>query len=95
MVSSACDGSAHSIRYLEHVQANITVYYSRRGDLQLHLISPSGTHSTILPRRKLDDDERSGFVNWPFMSVFYWGEDPRGLWELVVENTGSESNRGL
>lgn len=25
-----------------------------------------------------------GFVNWPFTSVHFWGEDPLGAWRLVV-----------
>lgn len=94
LTTNACDKAPESVRYLEHVQAVVTVHYSRRGDLQLHLVSPSGTRSTILPRRKNDDDERQGFIDWPFLSVFCWGEDPRGTWTLIVENTGSPSNKG-
>ncbi|ELT87218.1 hypothetical protein CAPTEDRAFT_194857 [Capitella teleta] len=79
---------------LAHVQAKVTCSYSRRGDLQLHLISPNGTRSTLLPRRK-NDYSYGEFKDWPFMSVFYWGENPTGTWRLLIENTGSMRNTGV
>ena len=62
-----------------------------RGDIQVELLSPSGTRSIILPYRKLDTFPGS-FTNWPFMSVHYWGEDPRGQWMLTVRFRGSTSS---
>ena len=59
-----------------------------RGDIQVELLSPSGTRSIFLPYRKLDTFPGS-FTNWPFMSVHYWGEDPRGQWMLTVRFRGS------
>ena len=91
--TSACGDSDNYIKYLEHVQAKITLSYSRRGDLQIHLVSPNGTRSTLLPRRK--NDYQSGeFKDWPFMSVFFWGEQAVGTWKLEIENTGSRLNTG-
>lgn len=94
METDGCKGSPNSIRHLEHVQAKVTCSYSRRGDLQLHLISPNGTRSTLLPRRK-NDYSYGEFKDWPFMSVFYWGENPTGTWRLLIENTGSMRNTGV
>lgn len=31
---------------------------------------------------------RSGFSNWPFMSVHTWGEAPHGDWQLEIHNEG-------
>ena len=46
---SGCAGQVNSVLYMEHVQAKVTLSYSRRGDIKLNLISPSGTKSTLLP----------------------------------------------
>lgn len=89
-----CEGSGHDIKYLEHVQAKISLHYSRRGDLQIFLVSPSGTRSTLLSPRK-NDYEGQKLRDWPFMSVFYWGENPTGEWTLIIENTGSSLNFGV
>lgn len=91
--TDGCKDSAGEINYLEHVQARISLAYSRRGDLQIHLVSPNGTRSTLLPRRKYDY-QPGEFRNWSFMSVFYWGEQPQGTWTLVLENVGSLPNSG-
>ena len=53
----------------------------------IELTSPSGTMSTLLGQRD-NDYSSSGFINWPFMSVMFWGENPSGEWNLTV-TTGS------
>jgi furin len=58
-----------------------------RGDIQIHLSSPSGTRSTLLALRP-HDSSRNGFHSWPFMSVHYWGESPFGVWTLEIQNEG-------
>ena len=67
-------------------------YYSEvepnRGDIQIELTSPFGTTSILMPYRSRDTFPGS-FTNWPFMSVHYWGEDPRGQWVLTVRFRGA------
>ncbi|XP_013792295.2 furin-like protease 2, partial [Limulus polyphemus] len=75
------------VKFLEHVQAQITLSSTRRGDIHIYLISPMGTKSTLLERRPLDT-YRSGFVNWPFLTVHNWGENPNGEWKLEIHNEG-------
>ncbi|CAI8008660.1 Proprotein convertase subtilisin/kexin type 5 [Geodia barretti] len=77
------------IRYLEHVVVRISVTVPTnvldvgRGDLFINVTSPSGTHSIMLgPRFK--DKEPGGYVDWPFMSVMFWGENPTGQWTLHI-----------
>lgn len=82
--TDACQGSNTEINYLEHVQAVVTLNSTRRGDVTMYLISPTGTRSVILSRRPKDDDPKDGFTNWPFMTTHTWGENPRGKWRLVV-----------
>ena len=71
---------------LEHVVVNITLQHERRGTLEINLISPTGTKSKLLGVRK-NDASSKGFKKWPFMTVFHWGENPRGTWTLEVVNT--------
>ncbi|GAB6032404.1 Uracil phosphoribosyltransferase, synthesizes UMP from uracil, variant 2 [Chamberlinius hualienensis] len=79
--------NCHDVRYLEHVQAKITLTASRRGDIKLYLKSPSGTRSNLLDIRP-NDMSSSGFRSWPFMTVHNWGENPNGLWVLEIHNEG-------
>ncbi|KAL2764134.1 proprotein convertase subtilisin/kexin type 4 isoform 2 precursor, partial [Daubentonia madagascariensis] len=48
---SACVGSRNYIRSLEHVQVQLSLSYSRRGDLEISLTSPMGTRSTLVAIR--------------------------------------------
>jgi furin len=75
------------VNFLEHVQAHLTITSERRGDLQIFLTSPGGTKSTLLAKRP-HDSSRAGFHDWPFLTVFCWGEQPAGTWQLEVQNDG-------
>ena len=81
--------------YVEQVIATMTLKLqgmsqgSGRGDIYITLQSPSATASTLLFKRPYDNDRTNGYSNWPFMSVHFWGEDPRGTWTLVVHYDGS------
>ncbi|XP_050531302.1 neuroendocrine convertase 2 [Daktulosphaira vitifoliae] len=89
--TDACRGTDTHVKYLEHVQAVITLNSTRRGDVELFLTSPMGTRSMILSRRPNDDDRRDGFTKWPFMTTHTWGEYPAGEWTLEVKfNTPKE-----
>lgn len=76
-----------SVRFLEHVQAKVTLTATRRGDIHIYLTSPMGTRSTLLAQRPMDNS-RSGFQKWPFMTVHSWGENPNGVWKIEVHNEG-------
>ncbi|XP_050314686.1 furin-like protease 1, isoforms 1/1-X/2 isoform X1 [Anthonomus grandis grandis] len=78
-----CEG----VEILEHVQAKLTIYAQRRGDLNIQLTSPMGTRVTLLAHRA-HDNSRAGFNYWPFMSVHSWGEYPNGTWQLEIHNDG-------
>ncbi|XP_048771855.2 PC3-like endoprotease variant B isoform X2 [Ostrea edulis] len=79
---------------LEHVQLYIKLQHNRRGDVQIYLTSPSKTVSEMLSTRK-NDDSKDG-IDFTFMSVHKWGENPAGNWEIkVCDNRKSTSeNRG-
>ncbi|XP_008591576.1 PREDICTED: proprotein convertase subtilisin/kexin type 4 [Galeopterus variegatus] len=91
---SACAGSRNYIRSLEHVQVQLSLAYSRRGDLEISLTSPLGTRSTLMAIRPLDVSSQ-GYNNWIFMSTHFWDENPQGLWTLGLENKGYYFNTGM
>ena len=66
--------------------------HPRRGDVQITLMSPSGTESTLLQYRKNDFINDEGYDDWPFMSVHYWGENPVGEWGLNVAFNSSSGS---
>ncbi|XP_031959513.1 neuroendocrine convertase 2 isoform X1 [Corvus cornix cornix] len=95
LTTDACEGKENFVRYLEHVQAVITVNSTRRGDLNINMTSPMGTKSILLSWRPRDDDSKVGFDKWPFMTTHTWGEDPRGTWALEIGFVGSQPQRGV
>lgn len=42
----------------------------------------------VVSRFRSHDNSRSGFNQWPFMSVHTWGESPQGPWQLEIRNEG-------
>nr|XP_020510141.1 proprotein convertase subtilisin/kexin type 6-like [Labrus bergylta] len=77
------------VGYLEHVVVRVLIAHPRRGDLEINLISPSGTRSQLLAKR-LFDSSNEGFRNWEFMTVHFWGERAEGTWTLEIIDTPSK-----
>ncbi|XP_052279623.1 furin-like protease kpc-1 isoform X3 [Dreissena polymorpha] len=90
LYTDGCEGTEYEVKYLEHVQARITLKASRRGDIQIYLTSPMGTRSTLLAKRS-QDNSKEGFNNWAFMTTHNWGELAKGQWVLVIENGARSS----
>ena len=59
-----CDG----LKFIEHIQAHVTLGAAKRGDVQIWLISPKGTRSNLIAKRP-KDYSRAGFNDWPFLTV--------------------------
>ncbi|XP_062815214.1 proprotein convertase subtilisin/kexin type 4 isoform X2 [Anolis carolinensis] len=93
-VTGSCLGESRRIRSLEHVQVQLSLRYSRRGDLAVSLSSPRGTRSVLVDVRP-SDTSRQGYQAWSFMSTHHWDEDPRGTWTLLLENKGDADNTGF
>ncbi|XP_036930390.1 proprotein convertase subtilisin/kexin type 6 isoform X1 [Acanthopagrus latus] len=84
ITTSACsEEPEQQVVYLEHVVVKALIVHPRRGDLEVNLISPSGTRSQLLAKR-LFDSSNEGFRNWEFMTVHFWGERAEGTWTLEV-----------
>ncbi|XP_069784213.1 proprotein convertase subtilisin/kexin type 4-like isoform X2 [Narcine bancroftii] len=90
---NACSGTKNYIGSLEHVEARMSLSYTRRGDLRISLISPSRTRSKLVDVRPYDGSS-NGYRDWTFMTTHCWDEDPKGIWTLEIENKGSSRNTG-
>eukprot|EP00794_Sanderia_malayensis_P007060 gene7061-7854_t len=75
------DTCKNAVKKLEHVVVTVTLKYRKRGDLSIELYSPSKTVSNLLQRRTRDKSS-NGLKNWSFMTVYNWGENPKGTWIL-------------
>jgi kexin len=56
---------------LEHVTIQVWIDHSRRGDVEVELISPNGIKS-VLAKTRSGDEATTGFPGWVFMSVKHW-----------------------
>ncbi|NWT75966.1 PCSK4 convertase, partial [Prunella himalayana] len=92
-ISTDASSCSKSIRSLEHVQVQLSLSYSRRGDLVVALRSPMGTTSTLVTVRPYDTSQ-DGYKDWTFMSTHFWDENPKGIWILQLENRGDAQNTG-
>lgn len=69
---------------VEHVEVTLSITHSYRGDLEIKLISPSGTVSTLASPTLQDDG--NNYSNWTFTSVRHWGESSAGTWQLSIRD---------
>uniref|UniRef100_A0A8D3BP43 P/Homo B domain-containing protein n=1 Tax=Scophthalmus maximus TaxID=52904 RepID=A0A8D3BP43_SCOMX len=90
LTTSGCSEEPEQlVEYMEHVVVKVMIIHPRRGDLEINLISPSGTRSQLLAKR-LFDSSNEGFRNWEFMTVHFWGERAAGTWTLEITDTPSK-----
>ncbi|CAH3150856.1 unnamed protein product [Pocillopora meandrina] len=75
------------IKFLEHVQIRVDLNFSRRGDLLLHLKSPSNTTCPLTRDRFADNFQKfTNLTDWFITTLFHWGENPTGKWELKISD---------
>lgn len=56
---------------LEHITIKVWITHTRRGDVEVELVSPNGVKSILAAKRYQDNDE-TGFPGWQFMTVKHW-----------------------
>jgi kexin len=56
---------------LEHITIKVWIKHTRRGDVEVELISPVGIKSVLASARRLDG-ATTGFVGWTFMTLKHW-----------------------
>lgn len=77
------DGDAY-IKYLEHVEIIVNIWYPIRGALTFYLQSPNNGMRIQLLGSRINDRSTNGFNDWHLMSVATWSENPNGLWILDI-----------
>ncbi|XP_041726968.2 proprotein convertase subtilisin/kexin type 7-like [Coregonus clupeaformis] len=82
---TAADLRQSGMQTLEHVSVTLTLAHSRRGNVEIVLLCPSGMSSLIGARRALDTDT-SGYSDWTFSTVRCWGERAEGQYRLQVSD---------
>lgn len=81
------DNASCDINFLEHVQVEVDLDFSRRGDLYLELKAPSDTTSPLTRRRQFDNIiPIKNLTKWNIMTLFNWGESPKGQWKFKIGN---------
>lgn len=61
----------HNLEDLEHIDVRVWINHSKRGDVEVDIISPNGIQSKLASRRK-HDKSKKGFPGWRFMSLKHW-----------------------
>lgn len=69
---------------VEHVEVALDATHTYRGDLEVELVSPSGTTSVLATRHNDPNDHYDSYV---FTSVRHWDEMSAGLWTLRLRDT--------
>lgn len=83
-LTKSFDFSGQSNLRVEHVEVEVDATHPYVGDLEIALISPSGTRSVFSEYHFDTTDD----LNWTFMSVHHWGEDSNGVWKVEIRDLG-------
>ncbi len=67
---------------IEHVVVNVTALGGRRSDLDINLVSPSGTISRLAESSA--GGAETNISRYPFMTARNWGETSRGVWTVTI-----------
>ncbi|KAI9276293.1 peptidase S8/S53 domain-containing protein, partial [Sporodiniella umbellata] len=78
---------------LEHVTVTVNIQHTKRGDLEILLISPNNVTSQLGTPRK-NDHSAEGLINWTFMSVKHWEENAVGPWTLQIIDARNPEHTG-
>lgn len=76
---------------VEHVEVTVDLTHPRLSDLEIDVISPSGTVSPLLERGATWS---AGTLRWTFMTVWNWGEPAKGDWKVAVRDV-TAGNEGV
>ncbi|KAI7862118.1 peptidase S8/S53 domain-containing protein [Spinellus fusiger] len=84
---------AAGLARLEHITATVNIEHQQRGNLVVSLSSPNKVISELATERP-SDKSTEGIVDWKFMSVKHWEEDPVGDWTLMVYDVSHPEKTG-
>ncbi|KIJ69114.1 hypothetical protein HYDPIDRAFT_79892 [Hydnomerulius pinastri MD-312] len=83
----------HNLEAVEHLTIRVWISHTKRGDVEVELVSPNGVKSVLAAPRS-QDHAKAGFQGWRFMSIKHWGEDPVGEWKIKVSDQSDEKQNG-
>ncbi|SVB19072.1 uncharacterized protein METZ01_LOCUS171926, partial [marine metagenome] len=69
---------------VETTEVTVDIDHTYRGDLDIVLVSPSGTESWLAEGGRSDSGD--DFDDWTFSTVHNWGEQSAGTWTLKVRD---------
>jgi hypothetical protein len=72
---------------VEHVILNLDIEHTNRAELEITLISPSGTSSLVLDNFTGAAGEQNIAYEFPLSTVRCWGEEFSGAWRVRVRDT--------
>ena len=75
------------INSLETVELEVDIDHTNRSNLDIVLVSPSGTESWLA--KKYHDGNGVPDLNWKFSSVHHWDEYSDGTWTLKIRDVVS------
>ena len=87
--------ASYALYYDYYLYYNLFENHTKRGDLEVTITSPSNTVSTLLFKRPYDIVTTEGYLDWPFLSVLHWGENPNGQWTIRIYWTNSNGGSGI
>jgi len=76
---------------VEHIAVVLTINHSCCEELDIKLISPSGTSSTLVQKHFAS----TVYDEWMFSSVRHWGESAEGQWTLEIQDKTSGCSGSL
>jgi kexin len=79
---------------LEHITVKVWISHTRRGDVEVSLLSPAGVKSVLATARTLDS-ANTGFVGWTFMTLKHWYVTLQTLGRIANSWQGREPSRRL
>ncbi|KAG6916650.1 hypothetical protein DXG01_005936 [Tephrocybe rancida] len=85
--------TANNFESLEHINIQVWIDHTRRGDVEVEVVSPKGIKS-ILGKKRSGDEAQTGFPGWVFMTIKHWAEDPVGDWTIKVSDQNSTEEEG-
>eukprot|EP01089_Gocevia_fonbrunei_P012447 TRINITY_DN2951_c0_g1_i2.p1 TRINITY_DN2951_c0_g1~~TRINITY_DN2951_c0_g1_i2.p1 ORF type:complete len:570 (-),score=132.39 TRINITY_DN2951_c0_g1_i2:70-1779(-) len=72
--------------HVEHVEVYVKGTMQPRGNLIITLVSPSGAESYLQEKHSKDT---ATSLDWTYMTVRNWEEDPNGMWTVQFGNEGN------
>lgn len=92
-VSSTVSITASSSFMTESVSVYMSITHSTRGDLDITLVSPSGTETLLHPGQRPEFTQIPADESWKLMTVRYWNEPANGQWTLrLIDRSAGDFN---